>query len=192
MHSVYIVKYKPSDGLFERMTALSSTVRLEKANKLSHTPQKQAVSLMSGLLLDYAVRKHYPHSTLCYQDGKPTLDEGFISLSHSGDIAAVAVGNIPIGVDIQHMSPIAHKRLAERYFSEEEQRYMSEGDEIERFYKLWTAREAIFKAVSVSQNISTPLMIQTFIKDGEPTFDGCLLSFSVLYDEYLLAVAEVL
>nr|MCR5746144.1 4'-phosphopantetheinyl transferase superfamily protein [Lachnospiraceae bacterium] len=80
--------------------------------------------------------------------GKPYLygKEGYeFSLSHSGDMIVLAVGRLPVGVDVEIVKE-KDWRMFHRFLSKEEMK-MIEGDkdpEI-RFFEVWTVREAFSK-----------------------------------------------
>ncbi len=88
--------------------------------------------------------------------GKPATDpvEGeplFFSLSHSDDLAAIAVTRIgQIGVDIERLRHLPDAaEIAERFFSRREQEMLSDLPESERstaFLRCWTRKEAYVKA----------------------------------------------
>lgn len=80
------------------------------------------------------------------ENGKPLLDFCFFSLSHSGRYAACALSDRPIGVDIQKRHPIK-RRNAYKPFTDEENAYIASGSLDERFFTLWTMKEAYIKAV---------------------------------------------
>ena len=93
------------------------------------------------------------------EQGKPRLVNGPLalpfSLSHSGDWMVFALSrNVEIGVDIEvHDSRRELLRLARRFFSEAETQVLEslhEGPRIERFYDLWTLKEARIKALGSS------------------------------------------
>lgn len=83
--------------------------------------------------------------------GKPydTAGELYVSLSHSGEYAAVAVSDTPIGVDIERINAsLSAERLSARYFAKEETEailLLSEEDRPEAFTRLFSEREAIAK-----------------------------------------------
>lgn len=94
-------------------------------------------------------------------NGKPELrasgggSEVHFNLSHSGDVALFGfTGACPIGVDVEHIQPIPHcEKIASEYFSPTEvARLMALPGEfrIERFFDLWTRKEALFKATGNS------------------------------------------
>ena len=76
------------------------------------------------------------------ESGKPTADEGYFSISHSGSLVVCAVSDKPLGVDVEciRKPPL---RVAQRYFTEEE-RMLSDADEIV-FWRVWTGKEALCK-----------------------------------------------
>ena len=78
-------------------------------------------------------------------NGKPLCDFCFFSISHSGDFAAVAVSDDPIGVDIQIPGGFK-KREKYMLFSPEECGFVNAADSENRFFTLWTMKEAYIKA----------------------------------------------
>lgn len=107
------------------------------------------------------VLEHDPRSLgfLTNAYGKPELIEGqaHFSLSHSGDLAALAVAAFPLGVDIEIMRPVS-RDLPERYFSAAERdglRPLADGPWQEAFFRCWTRKEAVIKALGLG--LSFPL-----------------------------------
>ncbi len=95
--------------------------------------------------------------------GKPHLIgyRLFFNLSHAGDIVLVAVaGSSEVGVDVEVVSrDVEHEPLAKRFFSTSEVEAFQAIDEgqarIDAFFKLWTRKEAIVKAIG--EGLSMPL-----------------------------------
>lgn len=86
--------------------------------------------------------------------GKPELDGLHFNISHSGDrLAAAFATDAPLGLDIEESSPRLHARdIAGRYFSPSERGELDTADDAEflrRFYRLWTAKEAVMKATAL-------------------------------------------
>ncbi len=80
--------------------------------------------------------------------GKPHL-EGLpgvtFSLSHSGHYAACALGQTPVGVDVQ-MTGSVREAVVRRQFSAQEARAIAASPDPERmFARIWTGREAYLK-----------------------------------------------
>ena len=88
--------------------------------------------------------------------GKPELAPPWsglhTSLSHSGDMIAVAISTSrPVGVDIQHLVPgLDPAGLSARFFPPDEAGYVAAGRDAsvraERFTRLWARKEAVVKA----------------------------------------------
>ncbi len=89
--------------------------------------------------------------------GKPFLTDGrYISISHSGERVALVVSNRPVGVDIQLFSPKILQVQAK--FINKEDFFHPEMDMQEQLHFLWTAKEALYKAlgkkgISLKQDI---------------------------------------
>jgi 4'-phosphopantetheinyl transferase len=83
------------------------------------------------------------------QHGKPEIAGLHTSLSHSAELAAVAISaSRPVGVDIQHLVPgLDVTALAERFYPAGEASYVQAGpDPAGRFGRLWARKEAVVKA----------------------------------------------
>lgn len=105
-------------------------------------------TLAGRLLLERMIKRIYGKEwfEIKYnRNGKPLCDFCFFSISHSGDFAAVAVSDEPIGADIQ--IPGGFKRR-EKYmlFSPAENEFVNTENSENRFYTLWTRKEAYIKA----------------------------------------------
>lgn len=82
--------------------------------------------------------------------GKPALlDKGLphFNLSHAGDYVLLGLhGACALGVDIEQAKLPAPLEVMRGVFSPEEQHFCQQGQEVDKFYALWTAKEAILKA----------------------------------------------
>lgn len=80
--------------------------------------------------------------------GKPYVNIPGVefNISHSGDFALIGVSRFKIGVDIEKTNPNRNfKGLAEIVLSEDEKAWVFEKDTMQRFYQLWTLKEARLK-----------------------------------------------
>jgi 4'-phosphopantetheinyl transferase len=69
------------------------------------------------------------------------------NLSHSGDWALLAIANSEIGVDTELIKyDFDYKDIMDGYFGEDEINYINEDRSAERFFLLWTRKEAQIKA----------------------------------------------
>ena len=82
--------------------------------------------------------------------GKPFIqDPSFagrnISVSHSEGTFALLVAGENVGLDIQYARDVKTYRIAARLFTEEEMSYAQAGNDKDRFFVLWTRKEAYSK-----------------------------------------------
>jgi len=69
-----------------------------------------------------------------------------LSISHSGGLWAVLIGQGNCGLDIQQMRPADWRRLSARFFPEADlSAIQSEDEGLKEFYRLWCRREALAK-----------------------------------------------
>ena len=83
--------------------------------------------------------------------GKPYLKDYpyiYFSLSHSGDMAVLALSDSEVGIDIQEHRGYKEK-IAKRFYHKEEQKMLENVSDAEHkeilFYKIWTSKEAYIK-----------------------------------------------
>ena len=110
--------------------------------------------LVSGLLLRYVLGDK-AKSVKYLERGKPYLpDENiYFNLAHSGEMVIIAVDEKELGVDIEKIRPVS-KRVATRCYTKEEQDWLFDKSDIREFYKLWTAKESVLKAIGSGFSIS--------------------------------------
>jgi 4'-phosphopantetheinyl transferase len=91
--------------------------------------------------------------------GAPYIPGGpHLSISHSGALEAVAVCELPVGVDVERIRPLRALALARRFFPPVEADALAALPEAERdaaFLRLWTAKEAYVKALGTGFRGST-------------------------------------
>lgn len=101
---------------------------------------KRRIELLSVRALLKAVGIH---QTIHYNDRKPYLDKGYISISHSANMAAIIYNpDFPVGIDIEVVAPRI-QRIATRAFSETE--LAEAADDLEKLTILWNCKECVFK-----------------------------------------------
>lgn len=75
----------------------------------------------------------------------PKHPELHFNLSHSGGYALCALGDSPVGIDIQIIKPF-NARLLDRVCSPEERRWLRErGDQDGDFAQIWAGKESLCK-----------------------------------------------
>ncbi len=94
--------------------------------------------------------------------GMPCLPDLYLSLAHSKNMAAAAVSDCPVGIDIEQIAsrPIAH--LAEKCLTRAEYAVFSAAsDQTLCFYMHWTAKEAYAKLTGAGLQ-GYPLQIELY------------------------------
>ncbi len=78
--------------------------------------------------------------------GEPQLPSSFCSLSHCTRYAIAVVGDVPLGVDVEsYREKIV--RVAPKFVHPKEQKFICADQEMALLTRLWTAKEAIYKAM---------------------------------------------
>ena len=78
--------------------------------------------------------------------GAPQLLNAFCSLAHCKQYAVVVVGNTPLGVDVEsYREKIV--RVAPKFVHPNEQKFIFAEKKVALLTRLWTAKEAIYKAM---------------------------------------------
>jgi 4'-phosphopantetheinyl transferase len=128
-------------------------------------------------------------------NGKLKCNNLNFNLSHSADMVLCAVGDVPIGCDIEKVVD-APFEVAEHYFKAKECQYIADGcsdnEKCRRFFRLWTMKESYLKmtgeGMSLSpQRIEVDLNTLTIFRDAVP--QSCKLqNFSL--DNYEISICE--
>ena len=159
-----------------------SSQRREKAERLRREDARLR-SIGAGLLLE----RFFPgRSVVISPEGKPEVPgERCLSLSHSGDLAVLALADRPVGVDVERIRPVPDA-LAGRVLTEEERTWR--GGSEDAFFFLWTRKEAALKCLGTG--VDRPLASFSVLPEDRPQLDGQTIELcTVRYDDYLLSAA---
>ena len=133
----------------ERDMPLLPLWRREQAMKYRHF-QGQRDCTLSYLLLCQALEEEYgitdKPTFLVGEHGKPSLQEHpgiHFNMSHCANAIACAMGNMPIGIDVESTERKISDALMRHTMSPQEQEEIT-GDPI-RFFRFWTQKEALVK-----------------------------------------------
>ncbi len=119
-------------------------------------------------------------------NGKPYIENanGFnFSISHSGNLVAVAISFEEIGIDIEKVRKV-NLQLCDRFFTKNEKAYITayHDFENERFFEIWTKKEAYIKFQGSSISKLTAIdVLQEQLNENFYTFkskDFCLSIYS--------------
>lgn len=107
-------------------------------------------------VLDRALKEDYGVESYIFErkpQGKPWLPshpEIYFNISHSGNLAVCAVGESPLGVDIERVRPFKDNLLRKVLSYQEQEMFekmeMSEEERQKLFFRLWTLKESFVKA----------------------------------------------
>lgn len=142
-------------GALDEALGRLSHYRCDKTLRYRYERGKM-LSAGAGVLLDNMLRKHgLRERDMRYvegEHGKPSLEgfpELFFSLSHSGNLVACAIGEVPLGVDVQTIVA-ARDSLVNYVMSDSEKSKLQAIDDTAGrdayFTQLWTLKESYAKA----------------------------------------------
>lgn len=107
-------------------------------------------------VLDRALKEDFGVESYIFErkpQGKPWLPshpEIYFNISHSGNLAVCAVGESPLGVDIERVRPFKDNLLRKVLSYQEQEMFgnkkMSEEERQKLFFRLWTLKESFVKA----------------------------------------------
>ncbi len=143
---------------FERLSEYGAEERIhafwrEKVSRAKTDPKKMqeyaagylASRLQEMLNKDFDIELGEHGKPLAKTSGESV----YFNISHTKGLAVLAYSeNSEVGVDTERVRK-APERIAERYFTREEHLFLREGEEdgslAERFFRIWTAKEACMK-----------------------------------------------
>ena len=174
---VYISKIK-ENTVIEKLFSEERSREIEETRNARAGLEKYSVfKLLEKAVLEelgIAPKKAKIHKNENHRWTSPYFD---FSLSHSRNVAAVALGEKYVGVDIEALFGNERAGLAKKYLSETEYTEYEalRGEEKEIYFLTkWTAKEALFKSRNEAQFIpskvnpkSDEVLTQLVVIDGE-------------------------
>lgn len=160
-YAINIGEIVNTDQLKELMNYISKE-RLVRVHKYYF--EKDKIRCIIGeILLRFILKKHYgiENSEIKFQYsqyGKPYLElyeNIYFNLSHSGDWVVCAVGNVPIGVDIEKKEenfPQIYKFFSKKEILQLHQ--TAKDNQADLFYRIWTLKESFVKNIGEGLNHS--------------------------------------
>ena len=144
--------------------ALLSPAESDRAERLRDFRDRQTYVFAHAalrLLLAHALGAQPRAEFATGAHGKPRLGPGHetvhFNLSYRRGMVALAVGDAPLGVDIEVVRPgIDMLGIGQRFFTEEENAFLAvppRGDLAARFFGLWTRKEALVKAAGLGVDL---------------------------------------
>lgn len=103
--------------------------------------------------------------------GKPYFEDVPLefSVSHTGDlwVCLISDGQSPVGVDVQLIRPCHSDKVAKRYYTDDEQEFVSAMGET-GFFQIWTRKEAYAKYTG--EGLSGQMASFSTLKEGPVDF----------------------
>lgn len=82
-------------------------------------------------------------------DGKPYIsnhDNIYFNMSHAGRMAACAISDSEIGIDIEKIDPLIDMKIAQTFFYNSEYENIKKSDSrVDEFFKYWVLKESYMK-----------------------------------------------
>ena len=142
--------------LLNNFLAIMHPEEIVRADRYYHVRDKNRFIISRGALRNILGKYlNIPASSVEFGMGynkKPhiknaTGNKHYYNMSHSGDWILIAVSNSAIGADTEFINQAySYKDVLQDNFSSEEIAYISQASSIERFFMLWTRKEALTKA----------------------------------------------
>lgn len=164
-----------SDAEFENALSKVDSGQRERIMRYRFMEDRKR-GLVGVLLSKYAISKAFgiPANEIIFEKnkyGKPHVvgrSGVHYNISHSGDYVVCAVGESPVGIDVQEIKD-GSLDVADRFFSKEEKEVLAmTGEEVRRdlFCEMWSLKEAYIKCIGLG--LSKPLdEFGVVKKDGE-------------------------
>lgn len=128
--------------------------------------------------LDHSFGKKIKKLNFKCENGRWSCAECKFSLSHSGDIVAVAISRQSVGIDVEEIREPRSEKFANRIMTDSESKRHTDSDAL----SLWCLKEAIFKMNEKDR------FIPSDIETGE---SPCVIrTVSIINKRYYLAVAS--
>lgn len=142
-----LVVWKISESEKSLLNKLSLTTAQQEALSTRKTAQgRQGYLAVRLALVNLGVAMD---QLVVSPEGIPLLPNAFCSLSHSQDYAAAVCAKGNLGVDIEAYRPKI-ERIAPKFVHQNEVKFLSHLENIKGLTRLWTAKEAVYKALKTA------------------------------------------
>ncbi|MDR3696120.1 4'-phosphopantetheinyl transferase superfamily protein [Mucilaginibacter sp.] len=179
---IWRINIRSNSSLIQSLSTLQTRDELVKAGRFLHRHDSDrfiisrgAIKLIMGRYLNC---KPALIEIKTGENKKPYIKDSplFYNLSHSGDWIILAVSDSAIGIDTEMVSStFGFSDVINEYFSPEESRFINEEKSTERFFMLWTRKEALAKATG--KGLDDDLKFIPSL-DGQHYLKGNILSSS--------------
>ena len=163
-NTIQILLWEISESEQELQEGLAlSNFALERLSKRKSKIHRKGYLAIRQLLKTFEVEP----LTLQYNPkGAPYLTDGrFISITHTKNVAAVALSTISVGIDLEHYQEKI-KKISSRFLHSNESNNLKKVTDIQFLTQIWTAKEALYKTFGIPGiHFKKQLLIDPF-KEG--------------------------
>lgn len=153
MLRLYYTDVRALTPYYDRALALLPPARRERAEQCRF-PAARLRSAAAGLLLRHVLDVTEDGRLQYGENGRPFLPDGpEFSLTHGGDLAALAVCDAPVGVDAEPRGRSMQQYYMSGVLTPRELAWYHASPEY-RFAHLWTRKEAVMKATGLGLRLS--------------------------------------
>ncbi len=144
---------------YDRLYALAIPERRQKAARL-HRQEDRRLCIAAGALAQLALADAGCAPTMARDaNGRPYFPQMpalHISFSHSGERALCALGEAPVGCDVERVRPVPQTMLQHCLTPEERSALLAlpEQARAARFIRLWVLKESFMKATGMGLRLS--------------------------------------
>ena len=149
----------------ESESELANGLELSKEALIRLSKRRSKVHRKGYLAIRKLLKSHniQPLTHKYDKNGAPYLTDGrHLSISHSKDLAVIAISSKPVGIDLEYF----HEkivRIAPRFLHLKESSDLKKNKDIHYLSQIWTAKEALYKAFrKPGLNFSKQILIDSF------------------------------
>ena len=157
---------------------ISEEDKMSFLNFTNETIRKEKVAsqyLKRRFVGDYYIDKH----------GKPLSNNVFFNISHSHGVVVIAINDeYPIGVDIEKARK-ADQKLINYVCNQTELEYIK--TELD-FYKIWTTKEALLKAIGTGINTKMKDVPGLFLYQKQEYLNKTFISKTTIFEDYVITL----
>ncbi|MGG7177905.1 4'-phosphopantetheinyl transferase family protein [Clostridium paraputrificum] len=180
MNKIFIIKTLDVED--EKLNKICEYICCEKrtrVNKLFNKKDKIQTLIAEILIRGHLIENYNMKNEAIFFEknsyGKPyvkTVENFHYNISHSGEFVVVAISEYEIGIDIEEIKGIEYIDIAKNFFTNNELEYITsvnDGRGLERFYDIWTLKEAYIKFKGIGLSIPLNSFAISFYKDNSIT-----------------------
>lgn len=188
--NVYMMSTDEARCVSENYCKKNFPKRYEKAIKLNHKNDTLR-SIAAGCLITSVLSlRESELKTGSHGKLYDLSDNVFFNVSHSGEYAAVVSAKGKVGLDIEYIKK-RNFELARKICTDDEYKWVS-ADSEKRFYKMWTLKESVMKAVGTGFTVSPKsFSVLPYISDRDTISFGDDIFYvgCKRFDNYYISVA---